>query len=47
MVELGLAIGRAASCRLAIVRQQSISLAARGILQQRSGSSAVPTSDSR
>ena len=47
MVKLGLTAGRAASCRLAVVRQQGVSLAARGISQQRSGGSAVPASDGR
>ena len=57
MVELGLAAGRAASCRLAAVRQQGVSSAAarqqgvgsaaRGISQQRSGGSAVPASDGK
>ena len=47
MVELGLAAGRAASCWLAVVRQQSVSSAARGISQQRSGGSAVPALDGK
>ena len=33
MVELGLAVGKAASCRLAAARQQGVGLAARGISQ--------------
>ena len=33
IVKLGLTIGRTASCWLAAVRQQSVGLAARGILQ--------------
>ena len=33
MVELGLAAGRAASCQLAIARQQGVGLAVRGISQ--------------
>ena len=47
MVKLGLATGRAASCQLAVARQQGVGLAARGISQQRLGSNAVPASDSR
>ena len=47
IVELGSAAGRAASCRLAVVRQQGVSLAARGISQQRSGGSAVLVLDGR
>ena len=47
MVKLGLAAGKAASCRLAAVRQQSVGLAARGISQQRLGGSTVPASDGR
>ena len=41
------AAGRAASCRLAVARQQGVGSAARGISQQRSGGSAVPASDGR
>ena len=47
IVKLGSAAGKAASCRLAAVRQQSVSLAARDISQQRSGGSAVPASDGK
>ena len=47
MVKLGLAVGRAASCQLAVARQQGVGLAARGISQQRLGGSTVPASDGR